>query len=650
MRPQNQQNLFLAFFSILFFSTTMPYLYGEPGIDPSWWVSLVMAVNEGYVFGKDFIFNYGPLGYLNTLALPESVSPWFSFLFQLFVLFNFLFIIRLAMQQAGDKWKWVALFAVVVLLPWGFIADISFTLFYFLLFWLMYARITRVTAALLLCMIFVVLIFFIKVNLSMIALGLLLVSLAYFRIVSVFSTLTVVVVIVALTGLIFGLSILLHVDLYHYLQASLKIIDAYQDAMAAMLLKPAELYILLAFESLIVIFVFVFVIRNSGSFKDNLYLYLLISLSWFLMFKQAHTAVGHYNIFGFFLFMPPLALLIYLFALKTDQRQRAVLFVTVLAVQLLATQFVRFSMAGYNVKEYYRFMLPAALSAEATRPSAVFKAIKYKNPVNYFSALFNYDYENNFKNEHFNEQRKLPQEVLNRIGSKSVDIMPWEVSYIFFNRLKYNSRPVIQSYQANSDWLAFKNEEKYFSAGAPEIVLASVSDFREQNPIWVDKGAYLALFKKYAIKDTVTIQSDTLFVFERLDRQSDSLAVKELSKKTKTGNLNEELYIPTRAKLIYLKADVQYSILGKLARLFFQPPYLKCEVNYADGQHKTYRIPPSILRGGVLANRKVTTNKEFAEFNIYKGTINTEIVSMRFFSNQSWGFEREFKVSLEEIK
>lgn len=650
MKPQNQQNLFLVLFSILFFSTSMPYLYGQPGIDPSWWVSLMMAVNEGYVFGKDFIFNYGPLGYLNTLALPESVSPWFSFLFQVFVLFNFLFIIRLASQQAGDKWKWVAFFSVVVLLPWGFIADISFTLFYFLMFWLVYARNTRVTAALLLCMIFVVLIFFIKVNLSIIALVLLLASLVYFRITSVFSTITVVVVVVALAALIFGLGILLHVDLIHYLQASMKIIDAYQDAMAAMLVTRTELYVLLAFEGLIVVLVLVFVFRNLKSFKDNIYLYLLISLSWFLMFKQAHTAVGHYNVFGFFLFMPPLALLIYLFALKTARRQRAGLFVTVLVVQLVATQFIRLSMAGYKAGEYYRFMLPSALSSEASNPVAPLKAIKYKNPINYFKALAEYDYENNFKNEDFNKQRQLPRELLKKIGNKSVDVMPWEVSYVFFNRLKYNSRPVIQSYQANSDWLAFKNEEKYFSADAPEIVLACVSDFREQNPIWVDKGAYLALFKKYAIKDTVTIQSDTLFVFERLDKQASVLEVKELSKKTKTGNLNEELYIPTRAKLIYLKADVKYNILGKLARLFFQPPYLKCEVNYDDGQRKAYRIPPSILRGGILANRKVSTNKEFAEFNIYKGTTSVEVVSIRFFSDQSWGFEQEFNVSLEEIK
>ncbi len=649
MKLRNQQNLFLLFFSVLYFSTGLPYIYGEPGIDPSWWVSLVMAVNKDVVFGQDFIFNYGPLGYLNTLVLPANVSPWMILLFHLFLLFNFLFIIHLSFVQTGKHWKMAALASVVILLPWGFIADTTFTLFYFLLFWLLYAKFTRQLYALFFCTVIVVLIFFIKLNLSMMAIGILTGSMIYFATARMFPVYAPAFTLISVAAAVVVFGRLLHVDLPAYVESSLQIIDAYQDAMAAMLLSTGELGILLFFELLVVVAVLYFVIRNKTAFAPNLYLYLLIAVSWFLMFKQAHTAVGHYNVFGFFLYMPPLAVLVYLFALKVGRRQTAVLFVTVLVIQLTATQFIRLSMAGYQLKEYYRFMVPSALSSEYAHPKVWLKALKYKNPFRYFSALKNYDYEENFRNESFNTMRKLPEKLLRSIGNRTVDVMPWEVSYVFFNRLNYHPRPVIQSYQANSEWLAEKNEAKYFSADAPEVVLASLGHFREQNPFWMDKGAYLALFKKYALKDTFVNEADTLFLFGRLDRNAGYLEVKELSKKTKTGAIGEELYVPTRANPICMKADIRYSLAGKIARLFFQPPYLRCEVNYSDGRKEVFRIPPSILRGGVVANRKVTTAEEFAAFNVFRGYKNPEIVSVKFLTGQAWGFQKEFSVMFEEI-
>src|SRR5690606_19139386 len=120
--------------------------------------------NQHFVFGKDFIFNYGPLGYLNTMLLPKAVSPVVMFLFHTFLLANYLAIIKLSFDKLGEEWWKAAIISVIIFLPWGFFSDTTFTLFYLLIFWLLYVHKTRNTLALLLTIILSVLIFYIKVN------------------------------------------------------------------------------------------------------------------------------------------------------------------------------------------------------------------------------------------------------------------------------------------------------------------------------------------------------------------------------------------------------------------------------------------------------------------------------------------------------
>ena len=70
-------------------------------------------------------------------------------------------------------------------------------------------------------------------------------SLVYFGLIKAFTLRTLIVCWVAQILLTYALSFILHVDIPAYLDASLKIIDAYQDAMAAMLLSTKELLSLL---------------------------------------------------------------------------------------------------------------------------------------------------------------------------------------------------------------------------------------------------------------------------------------------------------------------------------------------------------------------------------------------------------------------
>ncbi len=647
------QNIFLLFFSLIFFSLSLPAGYAGFDIDASWHESLVMAIEKNFVFGQDFIFNYGPLGYLNTGLLPKTVSPIFPFGMTLFTLLNYLTIIQLCFQKVNKNWKIVAIAATLILIPWGFIADTSFTLFYFFLFWLLHAKSTKSSVGLLLALILSVLIFYIKVNLSIIVYGLFYASLIYFWIAKIFTFRTIIISIALQIAITYSLSFLLNVDILAYLGASLKIIDAYQDAMAVMLLDTKDFLILLAFEGLILLVVLVFIWKKTfksdniwKSLLHNLYLYLLIALAWFLCFKQAHTAVGAYNVFGFFLFMPPLAVLLYLFTSESNKIWAGRTFIVVLCLQLLATQFIRFQMGGHNLKGYLLTYPPHSVAknieANSFNISHLSDILLQKNPYNYVKRLVTYDYEDNFKNPPV----VLPQDLLDKVGNASIDIVPHQISHLFFSRLNYNPRPVIQSYQANSDWLMKKNGDKYLSKTSPEFVLFRTDGFREQNPFWVETDLSEALLRNYQLTDTTIIQKDTFYLFKK-NKTVKNLTINELAKIE--FKLNEDIQIPKSPNPIRFSANIHYSLKGKLARLIFQPPYLYCSVTYENGKQENFRVIDKILKGGIFINQKITTQAEASNFFLNKGVDNQRVTKIRFWAKYTSGFENSFEGEFKEI-
>lgn len=647
----NRQTLFLLFFCIIYFSLSLPAGYAGFNIDASWHESLVMVIDKGFVFGRDFIFNYGPLGYLNTGLLPKSVPVWVLVSAEVFTLLNYLIIIQFCFQKAGKNWWIVAVSSLLILMPWGFISDTSFTFFYFFLFWLLYALRTRNSAALLLAVLISVLIFYIKVNLSIIVYGLFGVSLVYFWLIKTFTLRTIIICWLSQILLTYALSFILHVDIPAYLEASLKIIDAYQDAMAAMLLSTKELLSLLFFEALIVLVVLIFIFKSFRSiFQNNfesVYLYLLIILAWFLGFKQAHTAVGAYNIFGFFLLMPALAALIYLFTEKSNKIWAGRMFIAVLCLHLLATQLIRFYIGEKTLKGYLLTYPPTSISQKISENGfsgkSLVEILKQKNPVTYLKRLVTYEYEDNFKNSPV----QLPNDLLTKLGNASIDIIPHQISHIYFNKLNYNSRPIIQSYQANSNWLMKKNGEKYLSKTAPEFVLFRTEAFREQNPFWVETDLSEALLRNYALTDTTVIQQDTFYLFQK------NKVIKGLIYNDLSGikfKLNEDIQVPKSGNPIRFSTKINYSVKGKLARLFFQPPYLYCLVTYENGKQENFRVIDKILRGGIFINQKVTTQAEACNFFLNKGVDNQRVTKIRFWAKYTSGFEESFEGTFKESK
>jgi len=136
MTEQSKLKLYLQYFFILFltFLVFPNSFYQTPnvGLDPSWNISLHLANKYDLIFGKDFVFTYGPFGVLYS-RLPISVNKYFYLLFDLYFLCTFVFVARKIFKAQFNSI--ICLFAFLIVIVAMYEAAEQW-FFFFLLFFL----------------------------------------------------------------------------------------------------------------------------------------------------------------------------------------------------------------------------------------------------------------------------------------------------------------------------------------------------------------------------------------------------------------------------------------------------------------------------------------------------------------------------------
>jgi hypothetical protein len=222
--------------------------------------------------------------------------------------------------------------------------------------------------------------------------------------------------------------------------------------------------------------------------------------------------------------------------------------------------------------------------------------------------------------------------------SKTVDIIPVDISEIYYHHLLYNPRPVIQSYSAYTPYLDSINGAKYFSATAPQQVFLRLYDIDQRHPFWIDNAAKLALSTQYNIQkidsiyDTIT-HSKQLFIPNYLYFKKTNSAVNLSIKNIKHLSLKwkEDVKIDTSTyQHQYLYANIQYSLWGQMMKTLYKPQLIYITIKYADNTVSRFRTFPSQLKIGILVNEKIENNLQAYHHFSKNCKANTKVKSVVF--------------------
>ena len=190
----------------------------------------------------------------------------------------------------------------------------------------------------------------------------------------------------------------------------------------------------------------------------------------------------------------------------------------------------------------------------------------------------------------------------------TVDAYGFDQWVLMEGGVRYDPRPILQSYLAYTPALSRLNARFLRSADAPNQLLMQVTAIDGHYPSMEDALSWLPLLSDYQPRQPIDASLPVL----PLQRRSKALGVDLLPYPATTATFGQLVPVPDVHGLVWAHLDVQLTPLGTLLQAAFKAPPLDMIVITADGTHRTFRLIPANARGGFLLSPAVLDNPSFA--------------------------------------
>ncbi len=636
--PKTSKMSWLTGIAWLFFlfllHPTQLYIIPYAGLDNSWNIAINWAVNDGWVFGKDFVFTYGPLGYLGGTYLTLGVSKWVYFSYNLWLWALMGFALYKVLEEMPSIYTLVYIFISILLLQ--LFIDRFFICLYLQIFLssLFIQEKLKGLPWLLLLSFLAVYLFFSKLNIGFIALAFHLVFIIYLTLRKKIQLRTLCLIILVTAFTLGTLVYILKVDLMGYIVGSIHIISAYNDAMYLPFKRNKLLDIIIAY-GLFFSFGFLWIrqglglLRKKGQAKDldALFIQLCLAGFFYILIKQGFTRADDPHEYIFFAFLSWLGGGLYFFTKDTALQKSARVYATLAIV----------SASSFYVINNFQTFVQNTIQLD-------FLLGHTQSVIRYWGQVASPVEGPSF--HLWPPETELPKSMVEKIGQETIDIVPYELSIAYRYGLNFSPRPVVQSYSAYDAYLDRINAQRYASDLGPQFILFRVETIDDRYPFYDESQTKLAMLRHYQI-DTV---SQRYLLFSRREKPRDYITLRQDTIQIKMGDtLSLE---PTEA-LQWAQVQTHYNLWGTLLRFFLQPPDLQVEVTYQDGSSQVFRACKTILEAGVILNKHIPgdnfkqkeadVNQSQAFFGSF-GKDAKSIRKVRFFSNKAYGFNPTISV------
>jgi hypothetical protein len=517
--------------------------------------------------GKDFVFTYGPLGFIKLplyMGNNIAIALILTFIFRIYFIAG---ILMLSAECAGRS-DLFSFFAAYILI--SFFRGVDYIIIGIILTNIFLFEEKGKTILVFILSLCVVLGFLIKINIGITG-ALIVVGYLIYNFIKK-KNLKVCLLFLAffITNMILIWGLIYHsfIGIFHFIRNIFIVSTA--NLSDTSLNAPNNWWLLST--AFILLFLFPIIVKDK---KIDM-LFFISPLALFAVFKYAFAREENYHMLHLFLFM----VLIVSFCVLLYSSIRPFHIIWLLLPLLFYNLNMQLS-GSYNLESLVEYM-----GINNFRTSVLnFKELKIKSR--------NQSLENIQSN-------KLPDSFLKKIGYQSIDCYPWELSYVFASGLNYKPRPLFQLGSANS--LILDNENAAFmrSPSAPQFIL--------WHPTWCsDKlcgidGRYLLnedfntlfeIFNNYQITDS----AQSVFLMEHTEKNRLEKPVKINSM---IGKWDEWITVPPTDsnEIVIAKIKTAKNFLGKLKAALYKEQEYDIAYELADGKIIYHRFIRSSGEGG----------------------------------------------------
>jgi hypothetical protein len=210
---------------------------------------------------------------------------------------------------------------------------------------------------------------------------------------------------------------------------------------------------------------------------------------------------------------------------------------------------------------------------------------------------------------------------------KTTDIIPWDIALLYGYDLTWMPRPVLQSYAAYTSELDSLDAVFFDKSNSPEQLIVSLTAIDQRYILFDTPATFRTLLGNY---EYVSQSSDGHFA---LFRKKQGFASKDLILIDQNEySFSETILIPNEPySHVFLFAEVEPSILGKLLNVVYKPTDLFIEITLQNGELRKHRLISDLGKNGLFVS-KYTERLNHLQA-VFTESYVQNITSVRFLGN-----------------
>ncbi|MDJ0588808.1 MAG: NPCBM/NEW2 domain-containing protein [Pleurocapsa sp. MO_226.B13] len=233
--------------------------------------------------------------------------------------------------------------------------------------------------------------------------------------------------------------------------------------------------------------------------------------------------------------------------------------------------------------------------------------------------------------------------------SGTVDLYPNEIATIFAYDLPYKPRPVIQSFSAYTSKLARLNAQHLKQPDAPEAILFDLKPIDGHLASFEDGLSWPEILTLYEITNI-----EGRYLVMQRSSQPRQYQLEPLTEEVDLA-FNQWFDVSNTQEPVWAKIELHPNLLGKLTTAALRLPPLYIEIETADGIKTRYRTIGDVMSEGFLLSPTLSNRWDFLDFAVpdWQDKLNQKQVTRFRIINEGFNsrlYPQTYQLSLSQLQ
>jgi hypothetical protein len=193
----------------------------------------------------------------------------------------------------------------------------------------------------------------------------------------------------------------------------------------------------------------------------------------------------------------------------------------------------------------------------------------------------------------------------------SVDVIPSHQMELIAAKSDYRPRPVYQGYAAYTPRLAELNRRFFASNQAPQFTIFGFDLIDDRYPSTIDGAIWPELLTRYEPVDV----KDKFVLLRRRVTAAEMPLTPSVNRTLKFGE-ELPLRIPATAKAVWAKIKIRETLAGRFVRAVWKAPVVEMVVGDAFKKRRRFRLVPGNAEAGFLLSPMVEDSEQFLDLYV----------------------------------